>query len=171
MILYLMRHGTAVNREDPAAPAEAERYLTPKGIEKTKAAARGLRVLGIQPDLMLASPYLRAVQTAEIVCAALDFPESKVRRTDALMPEAKPAALFEELAHVKAQEVMCFGHAPHMDEAIAFAVRASTSFTALKKSGAACLEMESLSPPRATLVWLLGPKTLRLLRKPKGKDV
>ncbi len=169
MIIYLVRHGIAISREGPNAPAEAERYLTPKGIEKTKAVARGLRALSLQPELMLSSPYLRAIQTAEIVCSALEYPENKLRRTDALKPEAKPAALFEELSRLKAEEVMCFGHAPHMDEAIAYALRASSAFTALKKSGVACLEMESLSPPRGALVWLQTPKMLRLMRKPKGK--
>ncbi|HEX2712017.1 MAG TPA: histidine phosphatase family protein [Candidatus Acidoferrales bacterium] len=163
MLLYLVRHGIAINRKDPDCPPEPERYLTPKGIEKTRAAAAGLRAIGIEPDTVLTSPFLRAVQTAEIFCAALGIPIGKIRRTDALKYGSLPVHLFEELARLKADEVMCFGHAPHLDEVIAYAVRAPGAFTALKKAGAACLEVESLSPPKGMLLWLHAAKTFRQL--------
>ncbi len=165
MRLYLMRHGIAISRDDPHSPPEAERSLTPTGIEKTRAASQGLRALGIEPGAVLTSPYLRAVETAEIACAALDFPANKIRRTDALKPEAKPAALFEELEGTKEDEILCCGHAPNLDHLIAFAVRAPSAFTELKKAGVACLGIESLSPGRAKLLWLHTAKSLRLLGK------
>ncbi len=161
MLLYLMRHGIAISRDDPESPPEAERHLTPKGIERTRAAARGLRAIGLQPKVLLTSPYLRAVETAEIVCTVLKIPVSQLHRTDALKPEAPPALLFEELSRVKANEVICFGHAPHMDEAIAYSVGAPATFTSLRKAGVACLDVESFSPPRTILVWLLTTKILR----------
>src|SRR5205807_8318674 len=101
---------------DPDCPPEAERHLPPKGIARTRAAAKGLLALGIRPHEMLTSPYLRAAQTAEITCAVLNFPIEKIRRTDALKPEVTPALFFEDVARLKADEVMCFGHAPNMDE-------------------------------------------------------
>ena len=41
MILYLIRHGIAIDRTDPEAPPEAERSLTARGVQKTRAAALG----------------------------------------------------------------------------------------------------------------------------------
>jgi phosphohistidine phosphatase len=163
MLLYLMRHGIAIDREDPDCPAEAERYLTPKGIDRTREAARGLRDLRISPTTLLTSPYVRAVQTGEIVCDVLDLDPKQLRATDALKPEAKAARLAEELEKVSGDDVMCFGHAPQLDDFIAHAVRASAAFTALKKAGVACLDIEGLSPLRSTLEWLLTSKTLRHL--------
>jgi phosphohistidine phosphatase len=164
MRLYLMRHGVAINREDPECPPEPERHLTPKGIDKSRAAARGLRTLKINPDLVLTSPYLRAVQTAEIVCVALEIPVSHIRHTDTLLPGAPPQMLFEELSKAKADEVICFGHAPNLDEVIARAVHAPKSFTELKKAGVACIEMDSLSPADGRLIWLFTSRALRELR-------
>ncbi len=158
-----MRHGIAINRDDPACPPDPDRHLTPNGIARMEAAARGLRVLGVQPGLIFTSPYLRSVQTAEIACAVLGYPVKKLRRSDALLPESKPEELFQELAAIKAEEVMCFGHAPNLDLVIAAAVGKGDLFTALKKAGLARLEMESLSPPKGLLAWLHGPKTLRRL--------
>ncbi len=71
MRLYLMRHGIAIDREDPDCPPDPERYLTPKGIQRTRAAARGLRALRVKPTALLTSPFVRAVQTGEIVCEVL----------------------------------------------------------------------------------------------------
>jgi phosphohistidine phosphatase len=163
MLLYLMRHGIAIDRDDPECPPEPERHLTPKGIEKTRVAAHGLLAMKVNPDLVLSSPYLRAVQTAEIACIALEIPVSRIKRTDALLPGASPLLIFEELSKSKADEVICFGHAPNMDEVIAHAVHAPKACTQLKKAGAACLELSSVSPVDGQLVWLLTSRGLRAL--------
>jgi len=165
MRLYLMRHGIAIDREDPDCPPDAERYLTPKGVERTRAAAQGLVELGVKPSAFFTSPYVRAVQTGELVCEVLDCDPGGLHATDALKSEAKPLRLAEELSKVKAAEVICFGHAPHLDEFIAYAVGADTAFTELRKAGVACLDIQSFSAPRATLVWLLSAKALRELGK------
>ncbi len=162
MRLYLMRHGIAIDREDPDCPPDPERYLTPKGIQRTRAAARGLRALRVKPTALLTSPYVRAVQTGEIICEVLGLDCKQLKTTDALKPEAKPNKLVEELTRLGG-EVICFGHAPHMDEFIAHALKATAPFTSLKKSGAACLDIDSLTPLRATLFWLLTSRILRRL--------
>ena len=162
MRLYLMRHGIAIDREDPDCPPDPDRYLTPKGIQRTRAAARGLRALRVKPAALLTSPYVRAVQTGEIVCEGLGLDPKQLRTTDTLKPEAKPARLAEELGRLGG-EVICFGHAPHMDEFIAHALKATAPFTALKKSGVACLDIDALSPLRATLFWVLTSRILRRL--------
>jgi phosphohistidine phosphatase len=162
MRLYLMRHGIAIDREDPDCPPEPERYLTPKGIQRTRAAARGLRALRVKPTTLLTSPYVRAVQTGEIVCEVLGLDPKQLRTTDSLRPEAKPIRLTEELARLQG-EVICFGHAPQIDEFIALALKATAPFTALKKSGVGCLDIDSLSPLRATLFFVLTSRILRRL--------
>jgi phosphohistidine phosphatase len=158
-----MRHGLAIDREDPDCPPEAERYLTPKGIERTREAAEGLAELGIAPGAWLTSPYVRAVQTGEIVCEALGIDPEKLHATDALKPEAKPARIAEELGRLSVDEAICFGHAPHLDDFIAYAVKASAAITTLKKAGVACLDLQAVSPPVGQLRWLLTPKLLRNL--------
>jgi phosphohistidine phosphatase len=164
MRLYLVRHGPAVDRTDPKCPSEAERRLTPEGVEKTKRAADGMSALGISGDLFVSSPYLRALQTAEIFADSLGFPAEKILRTEALLPGANPEILFRELARQKqVKETFCFGHAPHLDEAFAFALGVGHPITSLKKAGVACLDLEQISPPAGRIVWLCPPKILRRL--------
>ena len=161
MRLHLMRHGIAMDRDDPLCPTEAERPLTKEGLKKTTEVARGMKKIGIEPEIVLSSPYLRAVQTAEIACGALEMDAKGLVRTDALLPNAKPAQLFEELAILKANEVLCCGHAPNLDLVIAHALGSRLTITELKKAGVASLEIESFVQPKARLLALCTPRALR----------
>src|SRR5690349_25120030 len=115
MQLYIVRHGIAIDREDPKCPSEAERYLTEDGVEKTKQVAKGLAALHLHVDVMISSPYTRAMQTATIFGSAFEYPKQKIRTTDALLPGAEPTAFFRELAKEKnVSSVFCFGHAPNV---------------------------------------------------------
>ena len=162
MILYLVRHGIAVDRSDPKSPAEADRPLTAKGVQKTRSTALGVKELGVKPDVFISSPYTRAAQTAEIFAEALEFAVDKIRVSDALKPAANPAEIIREISQLRAKEVMCFGHAPHLDVTIAQLAGARGVFTELKKAGVACFE-HSAPHGRWTLLWILTPKALREL--------
>ena len=135
MRLYLIRHGVAVDRNDPESGKDTERPLTPKGMKKTHAAALGLVALDIKPDAVLTSPWLRSLQTAEIVCDAIGFPASKIVHSDSLKGTSNPSDLFRELAKLKADEVLCFGHEPHLHQVIGMVVHAGGRITELKKGG------------------------------------
>jgi phosphohistidine phosphatase len=162
MILYLIRHGIAIDRADPEAPAEAERPLTARGVQKTRAAALGFREAGVKPDILITSPYIRAAQTAEIFAEALGFAPEKIRVSEALKPSANPADILKEVAHLRAKEIACFGHAPHLDLTIAHLAGARGPLTELKKAGVCCFE--HLQPRgRWELRWILPPKILRKL--------
>jgi phosphohistidine phosphatase len=165
MRLYLVRHGVAVDREDPDCPPDTERPLTPKGMKKTHDAALGLFALGVKPDAILTSPWLRSLQTAEIFCEVIGFSSSKIVRSDSLKGTSTPAELLRDLAKLKAKEVMCFGHEPHLHLVIGQILHTGARITELKKAGVACLDLERISPPQGQLVALYPPKTLRLLAK------
>jgi phosphohistidine phosphatase len=162
MEIYVVRHGIAIDREDPKCPPDPERYLTEEGIEKTKRVAAAVAALGASPDLLLSSPYVRAMQTAEIFASALDYSKQKIRRTDLLLPGTEPSLLFRELAKDKQTSTLfVFGHAPQLDDIIAAALGSKHHITSLKKAGVALIELKRVSPPNGQLVWLATPKVLR----------
>jgi phosphohistidine phosphatase len=163
--LYLIRHGIAVDREEPNCPPDPERPLTPKGIKKTQAAMLGFLALKIKPDAVLSSPWLRAMQTAEIFCEVMGISSNKIVRTDALKGTSSPPELFRELAASKKKDVVCVGHEPHLHQLIALALHTHSRVTELKKAGIACLELQHVSPPQGQLVALYPPSTLRQLGK------
>jgi phosphohistidine phosphatase len=162
MELYIVRHGIAVDREDPKCPPDPERYLTDEGKEKSRQVAKGVAEIASVPDLILSSPYVRAAQTAEIFAEALEYSKQKIRTSDLLLPGAEPLQLFRELAKDKdLSTVFVFGHAPHLDDLLATAVGTKHHITSLKKAGVAFVELKRLSPPSGELVWLATPKLLR----------
>lgn len=63
--LYLIRHAIAADREEYSN--DEERPLTEKGRVKTQQVAQRLNKIGVKFDLILTSPLVRAVSTAEIL--------------------------------------------------------------------------------------------------------
>jgi len=162
MELYIVRHGIAIDREDPKCPADPERFLTEEGIEKSRQAAKGVAEIASVPDLFLTSPYLRALQTAELFADVLEYSKNKIRKSELLLPGAEPMQLFRELAKDKElSSVFVVGHAPHLDDVLATAIGTKHHISALKKSGVAFVELKRLVPPSGELVWLATPKLLR----------
>lgn len=157
MLLYLMRHGIAIDRDDPGCPDEFERFLTDKGIKKTRQAARGLAKLGVAPTRVLTSPLVRAVQTAQIAAEELGVPTKHIEQLELLIYGQPPLALLRNLRNYDDDQILCCGHAPHLDEVIAAAVGAPRPFTELKKAGTACIDLESIHPPRGIVSWVLTP--------------
>jgi phosphohistidine phosphatase len=162
--VVLLRHGIAVDREDPACPPDPERPLTPEGVARTKAAARGLRAIGVRPDAILTSPYVRAVQTAEIAARVLG--DAEPESCDHLLPAGDPAAMAASLRARPETEVLCAGHEPNLSLLLAHLVHGGATedlFAGLKKAGAACVETERPGTSVGELLWLLPPSILRRL--------
>lgn len=163
MRLLLLRHGIAISREHPSAPLEAERFLTPTGRKKTRAAMRGLARLLSDSPLVWSSPYLRAQQTAQLFAAAMGLSSDVISVTDALLPEADPRSLMRELGRQRETPVVvCVGHRPHLDRMLQHAlVGAPVRGLALKKAGAALLEVTAARKGGSSLEWLVTPQLLR----------
>ena len=163
MDVVLLRHGIAVDRAAPDCPPDPERPLTPKGEERTARAALGLAKLGVRPEAVLTSPYLRARQTAEITARMLHGEARPVVTTAALLPEASPRELLADLRSRRLGSVLCVGHAPGLDEILAVAIGAPGEVTHLKKAGSALLRWEDPDRRHARLVWVMEPRALRAL--------
>lgn len=90
MRLWLLRHGQA----EPHARTDAERALTPQGREEVRQTA--LQLQGRPLDGILASPFVRAQQTAALVREVLGFTDG-IHTVPWLTPDSD---LREALAHL-----------------------------------------------------------------------
>ncbi len=163
MDIYILRHAEAEDLGSDCR-SDSERHLTAKGEEQSGAAASELRRLKVSLDLILASPLVRACQTAEIVARVLK-PAKRYETSDALAPNGDPEALVD-LINKRAGElksVLLVGHEPWLSRFISqlIAGRPDLAIT-LKKAGLCKLSVEKLRYDRcATLEWLLTSKQLR----------
>lgn len=71
MIVHLVRHAEAVERSPEIQ--EEHRFLTRRGRNRFRKAAKSGRNSGIAPEVILSSPLVRAVQTAEILAQVVKF--------------------------------------------------------------------------------------------------
>jgi phosphohistidine phosphatase len=161
--IHLLRHGIAVDREDPACPADPERFLTDRGRLRVAAVAKGMAALGISPDRVLVSPYLRAQQTADLAIEALGGESVRRETVDALTPMGDPERVLEAVRASGGHEVLCVGHAPNLDLVAARLLGCETPVTHLKKAGAASLQCQSASFGGGVLFAVYPPRVLREL--------
>jgi phosphohistidine phosphatase len=111
MKLYVMRHGIA---EDAAASFhDFDRALTMKGRKRTREVARALHHAGESPHLIISSPLVRAVQTAELVASVIEPDEAPIVRQE-LAPGGDLLTLVGELLASQAKPVMFVGHEPDL---------------------------------------------------------
>lgn len=163
MQLWVLRHAIAISRDDPECPADPLRALTEKGRRRQERAAQGLLRLGIAPERIISSPYVRARETAEIVADALGFPREAIEESSALEPGEDPRGILVELRADPSSPTLVCGHAPHVDRLVARVVGAAHPITELKKGGVACLELPGGPSAHGTLCWLLTSRALRRL--------
>ena len=160
MEIYILRHGTAENAK--AGASDATRALTKDGREKLGWVLERARAAGVKPGLILTSPYVRAVETAEMAAAALG-PAMPVMRTEALVPDGRPEAVWEEIRRRGDESsVMLVGHEPLLGETISYLLGASRVIVDFKKGALARIDVEEVSRrPAGVLVWLLTPRVAR----------
>jgi phosphohistidine phosphatase len=161
--LYLIRHGVAEDRGD-AWPDDNKRPLTENGIARMRKSARGLADLGVEIDIVLSSPLVRARQTAEIVVAALN-PKPALLNVDSLAPDGSFAAIVADLEkHGRKPRLALVGHEPSIGE-LAARLIGSRHALEFKKGGICRIDLDELPPAGpGDLRWMMTPKILRALR-------
>jgi phosphohistidine phosphatase len=144
-VIYLLRHGDAEDGEGD----DAARRLTPKGERQAQAAGRTLSTLRAEIDACLASPKVRALETARLACEGLGLePE---------IAEELRGGPFDSLALTAGRgNTLLVGHEPDFSGEVA---RLTGANVKLKKGGLAIVD-------ESTLLALLRPKDLAAIASP-----
>ena len=166
MTFYVVRH--AIAEEALPGGDDAGRRLTAEGRRKMRGVVRGLRGIGVEPDVILTSPLVRARETADILVAGLrGVPEP--RMLDALGSDVAPEDTLKALrVFGRNQQVMVVGHEPNLSSVLALLLTGSSDGVTieLKKGSCAAVEVGVFEPRAgAVLRWLLPPRTLRRARR------
>lgn len=159
MELYVVRHAIAFD----AAPAGGDplRALTPKGARKFRRSVRGMRTAGLKFEHVLTSPWLRAVQTAELLAP---IAEREPIATD-LLCQRPSSELLTRIAELAGRTAVV-GHEPWLSELVAWLAFGDSRHGEaidLKKGSVTWLE-GGVVPGGMTIRAILPPKLLRSLR-------
>ena len=170
MRILLFRHGPAGERDPLRWPDDRRRPLTEKGVARTRAAARGLVTLETSIRLVLTSPLVRAMQTAELLaaeCERAGAPET----LDALRPGASWHAALARLQEAPADATVALvGHEPDLGKLAGVMLFGAPAALPLKKAGACLIDFEERPEPGAGLLHsFLTPRMLRRLARGRTK--
>jgi phosphohistidine phosphatase len=160
MELYLFRHGIA----EDALPgrSDSSRALTDAGRERSAAVAKMARDAGVVPSLITSSPYLRAVETAEVAAKEFGYAGELVRLTS-LVPHGTPEGVWSDVRELRDEAaVLLAGHEPLMGHLAAYLLNAPNLAIDMKKSAMVRIDLAtSGASPRGILRWMIIPKLAR----------
>lgn len=160
MELLLVRHGIA---EDVSSTGrDRDRALTPTGIERFSECVAGVGTLGWAVDLVLHSPWRRAVETGRLMAPIAGGERARI---EAFEPLAEPPdqRLLSEVMRYEEHRVALVGHEPWMSTLCAWLAfdRPELGYhVAFKKGGIARLE-GSLAPGGMQLLSFVAPAVTR----------
>lgn len=112
MRIYLVRHGDA-DAEIPEGLGDEARALTSKARQNTLAHFSALVERMEKLDLILTSPLVRAVQTAQLLSLALKH-EGPLKAHRSLLPDMPVGALETVLNDHAGENLVLVGHQPSM---------------------------------------------------------
>lgn len=156
MELYLLRHAHA---GDPAkwTGDDADRPLSSRGRRQADRLGRQLAEVGVKPDAIVASPRVRAAETAEIVAAAIG---GHARTDERLASEFGLAGLADLVRDLgRPGRLLIVGHDPDFSELLADLVGAPS--IPMRKGALARVDLDDDPAPGVGLLrWLAPPDLL-----------
>jgi phosphohistidine phosphatase len=161
MDLYLVRHAIAEERDPVRFPDDARRPLTEEGIARLRTAARGVTRILPRVEVVLASPHVRAWDTAVVLHEEAGWPAPVECRE--LEAEREPAGALPVLEREAGRaSVALVGHEPFLSRLASLIVCGDEDVMLVdfKKGGIMALEVED---GRGVLRWKATPKMLRAL--------
>ncbi len=155
-----------MEREDAFSEGvdEENRPLLKEGKDVTKVMTQILLENKFQVGEIISSPFLRALETAEIIKKTAHY-DKKITISEALLPERNFDDFLDVLKNRKESHpdkgIVVVGHEPNLSHLISTLLGGRKTFIELKKSAVAVIEVESVSDAAA------GNGLLRALLPPK----
>jgi phosphohistidine phosphatase len=160
MEIYLMQHGPNLSKdEDP------EESLSPEGEVQISKAAQAIKKMGLEFDVIIASPKKRSQQTAALVARTIGFPVDSIVETEkvkAMTPAEETIRYLEEFQGK--QSVLIAGHLPSLAEVASFLLTSGSKATIqFERGGIGRIDVNALPTHEGRLRWYLTPAQLDLM--------
>lgn len=134
MKLWLLRHGEA----QPYQRHDADRQLTERGRQQVVHAAQFL--LGVTFDRVLSSPYIRAKQTAELLCTTLSYP-GEIEIVPWLTPQDDVREVVRKLDSYPVENLLIVAHQPLLGSLASWLIEADRlQALPMETASVACLK-------------------------------
>lgn len=163
MYIYFLRHANA-GEPKPNPAKDEKRPLDERGIEQSHDVGRALAAMNATLDVIISSPLLRALQTAEIVATEMHHGQKVV--TDAGL---RPGATFEEFEqlltrHSRTEAIMVVGHNPNLSQFLNKLLPGGNGASPIEMRKASIAKIEKEGRNSAILKWYMTPKVVRAIQ-------
>ena len=162
MDVYIIRHADAIPVGERGITTDAERPLSSEGEAQSRDVSAALQRQGVRLTKVLASPLVRARQTAEIILQGWAKPAPELVLCDELTPGFRAGKLARLLRKLNAESVALVAHQPDLSDWTAWLIGSRKTRVEFAKAGVAHVVCDD--PPdkgAGTLHWLLTPDWLR----------
>lgn len=153
MRLYIVRHGEA----QASAPLDELRCLTDRGVREVAALWQQLKVEGVEISEVVASPYVRAQQTA--VQIAECYPNVSQQTCSLITPDDAPESVIEWLASYESSldGWALVSHMPLVAALTGLLTEGVGSRAAFAVGTVACIDLEVPCVGGGRLLWQRSP--------------
>jgi phosphohistidine phosphatase len=160
MLLLLVRHAHAGDRDPDRWPDDRDRPLTDKGRKVQRRVSRALGEQQLVPTLVLTSPWTRAAQTAEILVSELGVPHAPIPSA-ALAAPPDLSRLADDIGEPASDAIVALvGHSPWIEELAALLLTGQPTGLRVDypKSGVMGIDLEKPAAGAGELRFFLRPK-------------
>jgi len=145
--LFVLRHGDAEAR----AATDRERHLTQHGHNEVAAVVEQ-SLSELQPvEKIIASPYIRAQQTASIVAKALQLP---IETNTEITPDGNLAAVIELIEKSGADNLLLVSHQPLVGSLVNGLLGKPSGYYAMGTAALAVIDLDPVALGCGELCWL-----------------
>lgn len=161
--VILVRHAKS-SWDDPEL-SDFERLLNKRGLKDAAMMASIINEKGIKPDLIISSPAVRALATAQHFAEAMSYPLDSIRREKAIYEHGPNGTLrILQKLDPDINTVMVFGHNPDFTHLVNFFT--NKPFAHMPTCGVVCLDFktekfENLDTVKAEMRFFEYPKKYR----------
>jgi phosphohistidine phosphatase len=160
LLLLLVRHAHAGDRDPDRWPDDRDRPLTDKGRKVQRRVSRALGEQQLAATLVLTSPWTRALQTAEILVSELGLPHPPIPSA-ALAAPPELSRLADDIGEPGSDAIVALvGHSPWIEELAALLLTGQPTGLRLDypKSGVMGIDLAKPAAGAGELRFFLRPK-------------
>ena len=159
MNLFLVRHTEAIDYETESVRNDEYRFITPKGRKIACGVFKSLKEEFSEIDKIFTSPYIRAVQTAEILASATKY-KNDIEVANELLPSGSAGMLQQLLKRNSIfNSVVLVGHEPMMSMLVEVFTNKKRFELSFKKAGV-CFIKYDLETGQGILEWFFNPSLM-----------
>ncbi|MDB5336468.1 MAG: sixA [Planctomycetaceae bacterium] len=158
MQLFIVRHAPAEELSG-SVHSDVDRELTSKGRKLFREFAQKMIKPDHAPQLILYSPLVRAVQTAEILREVIGLNREQMRVESRISPGMTATQLAGATQGANVDRIAVVGHNPDVSHCTSQMIGGGS--IEFKKGSIACIEFfDEVLPQHGRLLWYMSPKVL-----------